>query len=147
MPLRGVCTTSFSRQDQKTFFRSTGEDRKKLFREWPTASLDRKKKLSKAWVTEPGAAVFGTADNLLLWEERNMKNYRTVLADNKAMGALLETLCEKEEFAAQQAQSYRDRAKEAIENGDGDETYYTDQANEYEAMAAAFERLIAKLGK
>ena len=73
-----------------------------------------------------------------------MKNYRSCLADAYALQNILEYLAGRADDMAGSVTSYLERAKENEEDGDG---YYTKEAAEYEAKAAAFERLIVKLSK
>lgn len=73
-----------------------------------------------------------------------MKNYRSCLADAYALQSVLEYLTNRADGLADEAADYRARAKED-EEGSGD--YYAGKVSEFEAKAAAFERLIAKLSK
>lgn len=73
-----------------------------------------------------------------------MKTYRSCVADAYAMRDLLEYLSGRADDYSGNAADYRERARVDEEPEDG---YYTQQFTEYEAKAAAFERLLAKLSK
>lgn len=73
-----------------------------------------------------------------------MKTYRKALADAYALREALECLAGRADDVMESAFRARERLKEL---GDDDKQYYVDQVAEYEAKAAAFERLIEKLSK
>lgn len=73
-----------------------------------------------------------------------MKTYRKALADAYALRETLECLAGRADDVMEDASRARERLKEV---DDAEKQYYVDQVTEYEAKAAAFERLIEKLSK
>lgn len=72
-----------------------------------------------------------------------MKKYRDCLADTYALSEVLEYVSRQADYHEAEMERYVNLSREC----DGTDDYYSEQAEEHRAKAAALERLLAKLTK